>query len=260
MVAASIVGGLAVYMCIAFGIALVRKDNGIADVAYGGALIVCAWSSSILGTPSVLGTVLTALVTLWGMRLMIRIARKNWGKPEDFRYRAWRESWGQWFVLRSFFQIYMLQGAIAAIIVLPVTAVNLYGASAHILSITTGVVLWAIGFLFEVIADSQLDSFLRNPENKGKLMQYGLWNYSRHPNYFGESMMWWAIAFLAIVALTPSFQVLAFLLLSSPVLITWLLLRVSGIPMLEKKMAAHPDWSLYAARTNAFIPWFPKKS
>jgi steroid 5-alpha reductase family enzyme len=117
-----------------------------------------------------------------------------------------------------------------------------------------GLLLWVVGFYFETVADAQLDSFIRNPENKGKIMQCGLWNYSRHPNYFGESLMWFGL-WLASVAFTPW----ALLSVVSPLLITYLLLKVSGVPMLEKRWEGRADWEEYKRKTSVFVPLPPKR-
>lgn len=246
---------LAVYMTALFLLSLYTKNNGIADVGYGGAvMLVVAVSALQLPPFNFYALALMVLPFIWGSRLALRIYLKNRGKPEDFRYRAWRESWGRTFVVRSFLQIYMLQGLVAFVVALPVVLALLNPAariSGTVVSI--GIAIWVIGFLFETIADWQLDRFIRNPENKGRIMTRGLWRFSRHPNYFGESLMWWGIAFGA-VGLTNVF-LLGFL---SPLLITFLLIKVSGVPMLEKRWEGNPEWEAYKARTSVFIPLLPK--
>lgn len=248
------------YMTLASFLALAWRDNGIADIAYGGAFILLAASAYMLGPQAPLALFLTCIVSVWALRLSYRITRRHRGKPEDFRYAAWRAAWGRWFVVRSYVQIYLLQGAIASIIAAPVVAASLTGAAASPVSFVAGFAAWLIGFAFEVVGDAQLDRFVARPEHRGMLMTTGLWRYSRHPNYFGEALMWWGIAIIACGALTPAAGALAFLVFASPVLITFLLLKVSGVPLLEAKLSQHPAWDAYARATNAFVPWFPHRA
>ncbi len=247
---------LGIYMSFLFVCALIGKNNGIADVGYGVAFMVLVatvwWCAPNV---SEYALILAALPFIWGVRLAFRIGRKNWGKPEDFRYRAWREAWGRTFVVRSFLQIYMLQGLVVFVVALPVTLALVFPAlivNPQIFFL--GIGLWIVGFLFESVADLQLDRFIRNPENKGKIMMSGLWRYSRHPNYFGESMMWWGIAIAA-----SGISALPLLGFVSPLLITYLLLFVSGVPLLEKRWEGNPEWDAYKARTSVFIPLPVKK-
>lgn len=247
---------LMAYATLLFVYALQKKNNGIADVGYGGAFMVVTLVSLLVAPAVTLaGLILAVLVVVWGVRLVRRIHRKNSGKPEDFRYRAWREAWGSTFVWRSYLQIYILQACIAFVIVIPVTAtILLPRIDPNTLLFTSGLIVWCVGFFFESVGDAQLDAFIGNPENKGKIMTSGLWKYTRHPNYFGESTMWWGIAIMACTATS-----LSFLVFVSPLIITYLLLFVSGIPMLEKRWAGNPEWEAYKAKTSAFIPLPPRK-
>lgn len=247
---------LLAYMTLGFAVSLMRRDNGTADVAYGGGFMLLALTSYALGPATIPGLILSVLVFIWGLRLSLRILKRNWDRPEDFRYAAWRKEWGDTFVVRSFLQVYMLQGAVIYIVSLPILFANLYGAASLSWLTAAGIALWIIGFFFEAEGDRELDAFMRNAANKGKLMTRGLWKYTRHPNYFGESMMWWGIA-VAALSLLPN-GLLGTIGFLSPILITYLLLKVSGIPMLEKKMQEHPDWSEYARKTSAFIPLPPR--
>ena len=180
---------------------------------------------------------------------------KNKNKPEDFRYKAWRDAWGSSFVVRSFFQIYMLQGLIIFIVASPILIALVFGDTVLFAPLfILGSLLWSLGFFFESVGDYQLDKFITNPSNKGKIMMSGLWKYTRHPNYFGESMMWFSIALCAI-----SFTPLAFVGIISPLLITFLLLKVSGVPMLEKRWEGNNTWEQYKAKTSVFFPTIPKK-
>lgn len=250
-------GVLLMFMSVLFLIALAAKNNGIADVGYGIAFIVLIVAALILASPaSVYALLLSLLPAIWGLRLASRIYHKNAGKPEDFRYKAWRDAWGKSFVLRSFLQVFMLQGLVVFVVALPVTLAIAYPAAVmHPVYVWLGVALWAIGFFFEAKGDAELDSFLGNPANKGKIMTLGLWKYSRHPNYFGESLMWWGIAL-------ASFGISALPLLGfvGPLLIMFLLLKVSGVPLLEKRFEGNPEWEAYKKRTSVFIPLPPKRA
>lgn len=244
------------YMSTAFIIALLKKDNGVADIAYGGGFMLLAGLTYYLSPETPASIIVSALTFIWGTRLSLRIFKRNWNRPEDFRYAAWRSEWGNTFVIRSFLQVFMLQGAIIFIVALPVLLTNVFAVPSYTLLTLAGLVLWVIGFLFESIGDAQLDAFIKKTENKGKIVDQGLWKYTRHPNYFGEALMWWAMAIIAMSVLgDPLLIALAFV---SPLLITFLLLKVSGVPMLEKKMAGNPAWEVYAKKTSVFVPWFPR--
>jgi steroid 5-alpha reductase family enzyme len=244
-----------------FLLALWKKDNSIADVLYGWYFIIlasfaCFFSFSLGSfyehTGNFVAYALTLMVYVWGIRLSWRVYLKNKGKPEDFRYAAWRKSW-TWFRLRSFFQVFLLQGLITLIIASPALLVILAGPKITPI-VLLGIIAWLVGFTFELVGDWQLDHFLKDPTSKGKLMTTGLWKYSRHPNYFGESLMWWGIWLVSLSA----FSMLWYVTIISPVLITFLLVKVSGIPLLEARMSQHPDWAAYASKTNALIPWVTK--
>jgi steroid 5-alpha reductase family enzyme len=252
---------LFIYMCFAFGISLIRKDNGTADIAYGWGFVLLAWITFAHGMPGLPAFVVSVLVTIWAARLSIRIFLRSRGKPEDFRYKKWREEWGKTFVVRSFLQVYVLQGIIIFIVSTPVMLLNIYnGPIIFGLIALFGLVVWVKGFLFETIGDWQLGRFMANQENKGKIMNRGLWHYTRHPNYYGESLMWWGIAFIAFGTLGATLPLwLAALSFIGPIVITFLLLKVSGVPLLEAHFAGNPEWEAYKAKTSVFIPWFPKK-
>lgn len=244
-----------VYMTVWFVISLWKKRNDVADVAWGLGFVLMAWASLVLApdNPSVRALLVTGLVSVWGIRLAWHIGKRHIGKPEDFRYATWRQTWGKWFVLRSYGQIYLLQGFLLFLVVSPVLVINHMPGNSWSWLDGVGFFVWCLGFFFEAVGDAQLASFIRNPENKGKLMQSGLWSLTRHPNYFGEVTQWWGIW---IMALSVPFGALAIV---GPVVITLLILKVSGVPLLEKKMAEHPDFARYQARTNMFFPGLPKK-
>jgi steroid 5-alpha reductase family enzyme len=241
------------YMTLWFLVSLVKKRNDVADVAWGLGFVLLAWASYFLGgSENLRSLVIVALVTIWGVRLASHIARRHRGRPEDFRYAKWRSEWGKWFVLRSYGQIYLLQGFLLFLVAMPVLVGNsMTGASWGILE-TIGLLIWGIGFYFESVGDAELARFIANPENKGRLMQSGLWRYTRHPNYFGEVTQWWGI-WLMVLALPGGL-----LAIIGPLTITFLILRVSGVPLLEAKMAEHPDFAEYRRRTSLFFPLPPR--
>jgi steroid 5-alpha reductase family enzyme len=251
------------FVTVVFCIALIKKDNSIADIAYGAGFVLVAlflyFDQTI--TPSIRSSIVTLLITLWGLRIVSRIYFKNRGKKEDFRYAAWRAEWMQkgylYTAVRSYLQVFLLQGMIIFIIAMPALLANTPQTNTMQWYNWAGVALWVIGFLFEAIGDYQLDRFIQKKKKgliKDNIMKTGLWKYTRHPNYFGESLMWWGLAFICLFGMPYSILVLV-----SPILITHLLLNVSGIPMLEKKWKDNPEWEEYKSKTSAFIPSLPRK-
>jgi steroid 5-alpha reductase family enzyme len=240
------------YMTLWFVIGLILKRNDVADIAWGLGFVCLAWISFIITGITLRSSIVTLLITIWGMRLAIHIYRRNKNKPEDYRYLAWRKEW-KYFYVRSYIQIYLLQGLFLYLIALPFLFINKLSTSGITLLDFIGVIVWLIGFYFESTGDAQLKEFITNPSNKGKIMNEGLWKYSRHPNYFGEVTQWWGIFILALSL--PN----GFLTVIGPLTITILILFVSGIPLLEKKREGRPDWEEYKKQTSIFIPLPPKK-
>jgi steroid 5-alpha reductase family enzyme len=240
------------YASIWFVIGMLRKRNDVADIAWGPGFIlvgVYAWATRPY---SPLAALVYGMVTLWGLRLSLHIALRHRGKPEDFRYQQWRAAWGKSFVLRSFLQVYLLQAGFMLLISAPLLIVAEAAPPAiHAWSIP-GVLLWLIGFFFEAIGDYQLAVFVKNKTSQHEIMETGLWRYTRHPNYFGEVLLWWGI-FLVVLPVQHGIWGII-----SPVTITFLLLFVSGIPMLEAKYAENPKFQAYKKRTSAFFPWWPR--
>ena len=242
------------YMTIVYLFALKKRDNSIVDVAWGLGFVGVALLTFFLNEGWIIRhLIVSCLVFIWGVRLAIHIGIRKRGKGEDFRYAKWRQDWGRWFVLRSYFQIFMLQGIFLFVIALPIVLINLSQTENLTAFDFLGFGVWCIGFFFEAVGDYQLRQFKKRPENKGKIITTGLWKYTRHPNYFGEVVLWWGIFLLALSIENGWIAVL------SPLLISFLLLRVSGVTMLEKKYAGNLDFEAYAKRTNAFFPWFSKK-
>ena len=191
------------YMCGFFVAALLRKDNSIVDVAWGGGFILVAVTTFLQYVDVHPRQLLVLLLVLaWGVRLATHIHARNRGQGEDFRYRKWREEWGENFVLRSFLQVYMLQGAVLLVVATPILVVNHDPGGGLGWLDLLGVGIWALGFGFEAVGDWQLLCFLRDPASEGRIMTSGLWQYTRHPNYFGECTLWWGVFLIALGAPT----------------------------------------------------------
>jgi len=246
---------VAIYMTVWFVLALLRKDNSVADIAWGLGFVLVAVVTFLRRGSLFLPLLVTSLVAVWGARLALHILLRNRKRGEDPRYAEWRRKWGRSFFWRSYLQVFLLQGFFLLVISSPVILVNTdlaYPYADRGLCLA-GFFLWCVGFFFEAVGDAQLARFKRDAGNRGKIMDKGLWRYSRHPNYFGESLMWWGI-FLVAQEVPYGWTTVV-----SPVLVTFLLVRVSGIPMLEKKYAGNAEFQAYARKTNAFVPWFPRK-
>ena len=244
------------FMTGCYLLALTMKRNDIADIVWGLIFVLAVVTALIVaGMTSPRAILAAVLVFAWGGRLAFRIFSRNLSKKtEDFRYKQWREEWGKYFYFRTFFQIFMLQGILALVVVSPVLLIIASGNGQPPINFLDwlGTAVWLAGFFFEAVGDYQLDVFKKDPSSKNKIMQTGLWKYSRHPNYFGEVTMWWGIYLIALS--TPN-GYLAFL---GPLTITFLILKVSGIPMLEKKYVDNVAFQEYARRTSVFFPLPPK--
>ncbi|MCC7241889.1 MAG: DUF1295 domain-containing protein [Acidobacteria bacterium] len=232
-----------------------RQDASIADIFWGPGFVLLAGLYALLSPAlTVRSWLVAALITLWGMRLFLHIAQRSRGKDEDPRYRAMRASQGEAFWWRSLFTVFWLQGAILWFVALPLL-VAIHAAQPAALTALDGLglVLFAVGFTFEAVGDRQLGRFRADPANRGRVLDSGLWRYTRHPNYFGDATMWWGL--YAMAASTPW----GWLTVLSPVLMTLLLMRVSGVTLLEEGLkASKPGYGAYIARTSAFVPWFPR--
>ncbi len=242
------------YMTVLFFIAQVRRDNSIVDIGWGFGFILVALTVLLVQeefTPRQL--IVTALIALWGFRLSGRILKRNWGKGEDFRYRKWREEWGKYFTLRSYFQVFMLQGFFMWLISIPVVIIAARPVPEFHWLDFAGIAIWLVGFYFEAVGDWQLDRFLADKQNRGKILDTGLWRYSRHPNYFGEVVMWWGIYAISLS------QDWGWAGIIGPLTITVLILFVSGVPLLERSMMNNQKYRAYAKRTSSFFPLPPKK-
>lgn len=243
-------GGLAilVYVTIIWIISLLKKDAGIMDIFWGFGFIVTGYFYLSADYSNALQPrLLYALVLLWGLRLSIHIAERNLGEAEDARYDNWRKQFAKKWWWYSYFRVFILQGAFMWIVSLPLLTGLQDRGDLNILD-WIGVLLFTMGFVFETVGDWQLRAFKKDPENKGKVLDTGLWGLTRHPNYFGEALLWWGFTFIAI-------EVNTFWIVVSPVIMTWLLMKVSGVTMLDKLLLdTKPDYARYIESTNAFFP------
>lgn len=244
-----------VYFTIIFVVAQIMKNNSIVDSFWGPGFFVVALFTLIKSENVGLRAILiTGFVTAWAFRLFMHITIRNWNKPEDFRYVNFRKRWGTKFpTVKAYFHVFVLQGVLLFIVSLPITVANSSVNQELGILAYLGIAIWLFGFYFEVVGDKQLKDFKADKSNKGKLMTTGLWSYTRHPNYFGEATMWWGIFLISINDISQIW------IMVGPIVITYLLLFVSGVPMLEKKYKDRPDFIEYSKRTNKFLPWFPKK-
>lgn len=242
-------------MTLLWLLSLLLRNASIVDIFWGIGFVIVAWLAFMLAPQGYLPRrqLVAVLVTIWGLRLAMYIGMRNVGQPEDFRYAKWREENGAnwWWV--SFFKVFLLQGVLMWIISTPIVAAQTSGFPAILTPLDIiGASLWALGMLFETVGDLQLMHFKAAPSNKGKLLTTGLWKYTRHPNYFGESVLWWGYYAIALVAGS-------WWTVFSPILMTFLLMRVSGMAMLERTMKSKPGYEEYMERTNAFLPWLLKR-
>lgn len=233
---------------------LLIKNASIVDIFWGLGFVMVAWVDySISPFMSAGKWLMTILVTIWGVRLALHIGIRNWGKPEDFRYAQWREENGPSWWWRSFFKVFLLQGILMWIISVPIISMRVTDGIPPLSSLQVfAALVWAYGFFFEAVGDWQLTRFKSNSANKGKLMTTGVWKYTRHPNYFGDAAQWWGFYLLALSAG-------AWWTIFSPIIMTYLLLRVSGVAMLEKTMKGKVGYEEYMRKTSAFFPWLPKR-
>lgn len=245
-----------VYVLAWYVASLVLRDASIMDIAWGPGFVLVmavAWLTEpvFAWRPAAIGL----LAATWAFRLAGHIFARNRNRGEDARYAAWRVEAGRSWWWRSFFKVFALQGLILWLVSAPlVVLVTTPGPAAVTPWDVAALVLWVVGFLFEAVGDAQLAAFRRDRRNRGRIMDRGLWRYSRHPNYFGECVLWVGYGLAAIAV--PG----GWMTLFGPVLMIWLIVRISGVTMLERLMtASRPGYAAYVLRTPAFFPWFPKE-
>ena len=249
--------GLAAVLGLAFLvwlISLAKRDASVADVFWGLGFVVLAWLYRDLGDAGSFRAVLVpVLVTGWGVRLAAHILARGRGRGEDPRYAAMRRRWGDRFPVVSLFTVFWLQAGVLWIVALPLLQVQTAAAPWSWLD-GLGVALFTVGFLFEAVGDLQLLRFRADPANRGRVLDRGLWRYTRHPNYFGDAVLWWGFGALALATPGGAWT------LAGPALMTLLLRRVSGVTLLEKGLhETRPGYRDYVRRTNAFFPWRPRR-
>lgn len=243
---------LIVYLAIMFIITHIKKDLSIANFAWGGAVLLITLYTFVANTFYARHLLITALITLWAVRLATFVYLR-YKKGADPRYVTWQDQKGTAAVLFALAWIFMLNGGFGIIMSLPSFAVNSSSIPGLNLLDLLGTLIWLKGFYWESVSDYQLFSFMKNPANKGKIMDQGLWQYSRHPNYFGEITMWWGVYLIALSVYYGWLTIIA------PIAITITMCFVTGIPMNEKPMEHNPEYQAYKKRTSALIPWWPKK-
>ncbi|MBI9059976.1 MAG: DUF1295 domain-containing protein [Labilibaculum sp.] len=232
------------------------KNVSIVDIFWGiGFVVVNAFYLFMSDEINIRKILISSLVSIWGLRLAIYLAIRNIGKGEDFRYQEFRKNYGPkrywWF---SFFQTFLLQGVLIMIISLPLLGIHSSTNSGELNILDyLGITVWLIGFAFEAGGDFQLARFKRDAANKGKVLNTGFWKYTRHPNYFGDSAVWWAYAIFSTAA-GSYWQIIG------SVIMTLLIIKISGVALLEKTLNdTKPQYREYIEKTNSFFPWFPKK-
>jgi len=233
-------------------ISLIKNDVSIVD-SFWSLMILLAGVIFFIAVPDHVerSYLVLGLAVIWALRLALHIGWRNWGEGEDLRYQTIRANNQPYFNFKSLYIVFGLQAVLAWLVSLPLlAAINSQGGLYWLDYLALS--LWIIGMLFEVVGDYQLAQFKANPANKGQVMAQGLWRYTRHPNYFGEFCIWWGFFVFALAA-GGGWSIV------SPLLMSVLLLKVSGVALLEKDIShRRPGYSQYIQTTNAFFPWWPK--
>jgi steroid 5-alpha reductase family enzyme len=241
-------------LTLLWGVSIAIKDASIVDIFWGLGFVLLAWFYFYLtNNQSLRAKVLVGLVTLWGVRLALHLAFRNLGKGEDYRYQVWRKEHGNNFWWVSFFRVFVLQGVLLWLIAVPLLVAQTYVGNLTFWD-GLGVLLWLVGFGFEAVGDWQLRRFKQNPANQGKVLDTGLWRYTRHPNYFGDAVLWWGYYCFAVSAG-------GWWAFFAPLLMTFLLMQVSGVALLEKTLVTtKPQYRRYMQITSAFFPRPPRNT
>jgi steroid 5-alpha reductase family enzyme len=247
-------GAIAVLMLVTWLVSLALRDASIVDPVWPLGFVLVAWVVHALADgDQARSWLLVAMVTIWGLRLSAHLAWRKRGEPEDYRYQAMRKHWGPRFPVISLVTVFALQGVLMWIVSLPVQLGQIPDDPGLGPLAVIGALVWIVGFLFETVGDAQLTRFKGDPANRGQVMDRGLWRYTRHPNYFGDACVWWGIALVAAESGLGAIGLIG------AVVMTVLLRRVSGVPMLERSMAKRrPGYVEYVARTSPFVPRPPR--
>jgi steroid 5-alpha reductase family enzyme len=244
--------GLLVFGIAGWLVSLLRKDVSIVDSMWSLMFLIAAVIYMTLGETGPRATLIVTLVAIWALRLAGHITWRNWGEGEDYRYQKIRANNSPGFAFKSIYIVFGLQAGLAAIISLPLLAAIGGTRSMGALDVAA-VLVWIVGFVFEALGDLQLAQFRSNPDNKGRVLQSGLWSLTRHPNYFGDFCIWWGFYLFALSA-GGWWTILA------PLLMSFLLLKVSGVAMLERDIGKRrPEYAAYVEETNTFFPGPRKK-
>lgn len=236
-------------------LSLIKKDASLVDTFWGLGFVLIAAVCCAIGEGYAMRRILiTVLTAIWGLRLAGHIFFRNKGRGEDFRYKAMRARHLKRFPVVSLYSVFAVQGLLMWVISLPLQIGETSRLPARLTWLDwAGATIWLIGFGFESIGDLQLARFKADPKNKGKVMDRGLWRFTRHPNYFGDALLWWGLFLIALT--TPS----GVWTLIGPLIMTALLMKVSGVALLEKTlMKTKLEYRDYVGRTNAFFPWLPR--
>ena len=253
LVAVMVIGLL---MLLLWTVSLPYKDASLVDRFWGLGFVLVVWVRFTLyaANQEPQSLLLPVLVTLWGLRLSGYLTWRNWGQSEDFRYRTMRERHGARFPWVSLLTVFTLQGVVMWVVALPLVLRQDAPLDWN-LRLIAGVLLWIIGFAFESIGDFQLARFKSRSENQGQVMDRGLWRFTRHPNYFGNALVWWGLTIIALTRIEQSW------ILISPAVMSLCLLYVSGVPMLESTLAKRTvGYRQYIQRTSRFLPWPPRSN
>lgn len=236
------------YFTLFFIVGTIIKNNSIVDIGWGFGFVLTSWILFfVFGNYSLTSILVNSMISLWGLRLFYHILRRNLFEKEDFRYAAWRKAWGKWVIPRAFLQVFMLQGIFQYMIGSVSFYLNTNDEPFQVVSIV-GIVLWIIGYYYQVRGDKELKNHLASSETRGTLLKTGLWAQTRHPNYFGEAFMWWGIFVFGVLNNVPVYFIV------SPLTITIILYFIST-QLLERKMEEKEGWKDYASKTPMFFPF-----
>lgn len=235
-------------------LSLKLRDVGIVDMFWGFGFVVVAWATLIVGSDrEPFHYLLVGMVSVWGLRLTVHLMKRNLGEPEDSRYQSMRRNVGPSFAWKSLFYVFGLQGVIMLFVALPIQ-VGLISTGEIAPWCLLGVAVWFIGLAFETVGDYQLARFKGDPSNKGRVLDQGLWRYTRHPNYFGDALVWWGL-YLTIASRGDGWWTFV-----SPLVMTIFLVKISGVALLETTIEdRRPEYARYKKETSAFFPWPPKR-
>ena len=247
---------IVVLMLTTWLISLPIRNASVIDLVWGVGFVVVAWVGYFTVVPaSDRKLLLAGLITIWGLRLSCYLAWRNVGKGEDFRYVNMRNKHGSKFWIVSLLTVFTLQGVIMWLVSLPIQ-LGEFNADLRPLNWldALGVAIWCLGFFFESVGDFQLARFKANADNAGKVMNRGLWRYTRHPNYFGDFMVWWGLYIVSVSSRAGYWSIVG------PLLMSFFIMKVSGVTMLERSLTnTKAGFAEYQQRTNAFFPWLPKE-